>query len=67
MYTVNITLPADEDLKKIARYIALDNPYRAISFTLELLKSVEKVLSQFPEAGKKYKNAYCLPYKKLFK
>jgi plasmid stabilization system protein ParE len=39
-------------LLEIGQYIALDNPARAISFIDEIIQSIEKTLSIFPNSGK---------------
>ena len=53
----------DADLEEIANYIAADNPYRAISFTQEILQDAGTTLSYLPEKFKKYKDCYMWAYK----
>jgi plasmid stabilization system protein ParE len=53
MYKVKISKQADSDIENIITYIALDNPYRAVSFAGELISSVKSMLSSFPTLGKK--------------
>ena len=53
----------DADLEEIANYIAEDNPYRAISFTQEILRDTEAALSYFPKKFKKYKDCHMWTYK----
>jgi plasmid stabilization system protein ParE len=62
MYQVYITEPAEQDLEEIAEYIAIDNPYRALSFIEEIQSTALKVLSEFPKSGKRYKKSYCFPF-----
>ncbi len=64
MYQVIRAKEADNDLNSIADYIALDNPYRAITFVLDLLHAVEKVLSEFPDSGTKHRVYHCIPYER---
>ena len=52
MYKIKISKKADNDIENLIAYIALDNPYRAVSFTGELLSSVKSMLSSFPFLGK---------------
>ncbi len=53
-YRVIISQSAKAGLAEIAEYIALDNPDRAINFTMELAESIQKTLSTFPFGGKPY-------------
>ena len=55
-YSVRYTLKAREDLVRLASYIALDNPDRAISFVSELEDHTTKVLALVPMSGRIYKN-----------
>ena len=50
-YSVILMPTAEEELLEIAEYIALDNPVRADSFIVELVGSLIKTLSIFPESG----------------
>ena len=52
MYKIKISKKADNDIENIIAYIALDNPYRSVSFVGELLSSVKSMLSSFPFLGK---------------
>jgi plasmid stabilization system protein ParE len=63
MYKVLRTKNASNDIKKIARFIAKDNPYHALSFTQSLIENTATTLSIFPEAGTKYADSYFIPYK----
>ncbi|MGL1959456.1 MAG: type II toxin-antitoxin system RelE/ParE family toxin [Colwellia sp.] len=62
MYKVIRAKTAREDIKNIARFIAKDNPYRAISFTQELLEKTEKTISLFPNSGSSNSNTSYIPY-----
>ncbi len=63
MYQVFISEQADTDLENIAEYIAQDNPYRAISFTQQMLDSITSQLSSFPDLGIGYFDSAYIPYK----
>ena len=63
MFKVHISEQADKDLENIAKFIALDNPYRAITFIQELIDSVTNKLSMFPDSGVGKSNSSYLPYK----
>ena len=63
MYKVEILPRAKADIKNIARYIAIDKPQRAITFTQEMVAKFINLVSQFPYAGIKYKQHYCFKYK----
>lgn len=63
MYKVNRTAKASQDLKKIAFYISLDNPYKALSFTRELIDSFNKQVSIYPRTGVKCKKFYYYIYR----
>jgi len=45
------TAAAREDLRRIAEYIAVDNPRRARTFVAELRSRLEAKLSAFPASG----------------
>jgi len=62
MYIVKHSQEAERDIKNIAFYIAKENPYKAISFTQELLEK-GKSLSFFPKKGIRCKNYYYLIHK----
>ena len=53
MYQVIISQEADNDLENLISYIALDNPYRAVSFAHEILSSAKSTLGLFPSSGRK--------------
>ena len=61
MFNVISSKNADENIVNIAEFIALDNPYRAITFTQELLESTRSRLSSFPYSGKKTLTSYYIP------
>ena len=54
-YKVTISNNALNNIEEIISYISQDNPYRAISFTKELLDKVKSILELFPLSGRKYK------------
>ncbi len=49
---IKIMPSARAGLLEIGQYIALDNPARAITFIDEIIQSIEKILSIFPNSGK---------------
>jgi len=51
-YRIKIMPSARVGLLEIGQYIALDNPDRAISFIDEIIQSIKKTLSIFPDSGK---------------
>ena len=53
-YKVVLTTKARKSLKSIAKYIARDNPTRAVSYTVELQEYLNKTLSIFPRAGRMF-------------
>lgn len=63
MYKIEISKKAKADLNNIRDYIALDNPYRAISFTEEMVVNFKKRICIYPKSGFKCKDFYCLVYK----
>ena len=63
MYNVEILSGARANIKSIARYIALESPTRAITFTQEMIAKFTSLVSTFPYAGVKYKQHYCFKYK----
>ena len=62
MYKVIKSEKAEEDFENIIEYIALDNPYKALSFVQEMIDRFENLISTFPRAGKKYKDVYLYVY-----
>ena len=62
MYKVIKSDKADEDFENIIEYIALDNPYKALSFVQEMIDRFESLVSTFPRSGKKYKDFYLYVY-----
>ena len=56
MFTVKFMPMAADDLWEIAKYIARDNPKRAISFVNELEVKSDDFLTIAPRAGRIYKN-----------
>ncbi len=63
LYTVIMAKSVEDDLEEIARFIAEDNPYKALSFINEILREAESALSLFPTKFKQYKGCYMWPYK----
>ncbi|MES2677376.1 MAG: type II toxin-antitoxin system RelE/ParE family toxin [Pseudomonadota bacterium] len=63
MYRIRILKKAKQDLSNIRDYIALDNPYRAISFTQEMLTNFSRKISIYPKSGLKCKDFYYSIYK----
>ncbi|MES2677633.1 MAG: type II toxin-antitoxin system RelE/ParE family toxin [Pseudomonadota bacterium] len=61
-YKVIISNNALNNVEAIISYISQDNPYRAISFTKELLGKVKSILEVFPLSGRKYKERRLLVY-----
>jgi len=53
MYKVIRSKLAREDVKNITRYIAKDNPSRAITFTHKMVNNFQNKVSTFPKAGVK--------------
>ena len=51
-YRVRIMPPAKAELKLIGKYIAQDNPFRAITFVDEIVTSFTNTLSVFPHSAK---------------
>lgn len=66
MYFVRVLEKAEKDLDCIADYIAKENPYKAVSFTQELLKSFKNKTSLYPRIGIKCKNFHYLIHGKYF-
>ena len=62
-YTIKISELASRSLEELAAYIAQDDPYRALSFTKDLLNSVEKTLRLFPYSSRSYKKYSVYTYK----
>ena len=62
-YNVIKAKSVEDDLEEIANYIAEDNPYRAISFTQEILRDAENTLNHFPKKLQRYKDCHMWPYK----
>ena len=54
-YAIKIMPQAKQELEDIAYFIALDNPSRARIFVKELVASMRKTLSTFPDGGEVYK------------
>ncbi|GEM_PF-3461302 len=63
LFTVIKAKSVEDDLEEIARFIAEDNPYKALSFVKEILRDAESALSLFPTKFKKYKECHVWPYK----
>jgi toxin ParE1/3/4 len=63
MYKIYRTGKATQDIKKIAEYISIDNPNRALTFVQELLGKVSTQISQFPHSGKAIKSFHYVIYK----
>ncbi len=63
MYQIVRAKTADDNLNSIADYIALDNPYKAISFIEEMVVRFTEVASIFPKVGVKCIDYYCYTYK----
>ena len=61
-YNVIFTNEANEDLESIARYIALDNVYKALAFTSKLQEVITKTLSFFPNKYQSHKDCHMFPY-----
>jgi plasmid stabilization system protein ParE len=61
MYQVEIADSAEQDLEAIAEFIALDNPYRAISFVQDIQLFATDVLSECPWSGKKIQKGFLYP------
>lgn len=66
MYHIIRSEPARQDIKNIARYIAKDNPYKAVSFVQGMIDRFESLVSNFPRSGKKYKDFYLYVYHKNY-
>ena len=62
MYEVVRSKLARDDIKNITRYIAKDNPYRALAFTQEMVENFENKVSIFPKIGVKCNNFYYTVY-----
>lgn len=50
-HNVEVSDEAKKDLRDIARYISIDSPYRALTFTEKLLNDTKLLLSIFPFSG----------------
>ena len=62
MYKVKVSSDAKKDLRNISKYIAKDNPPRAITFTQEMLNNFKNKVSIFPKTGMKCKHFYYTVY-----
>jgi plasmid stabilization system protein ParE len=49
MYKVIRSITARKELKDIARFIAQNDHFRAVSFTKELIETTKTLLSLFPK------------------
>ena len=64
-YSLITTRQAKQDLKDIAKYIAPENPVRAMTFIDEMEKYLEERLSHFPFSAKLVTHTIrMLPYKR---
>ena len=64
-YSLITTRQAKQDLKDIAKYIARENPVRAMTFIDEMEKYLEERLSHFPHSAKLVTHTIrMLPYKR---
>ncbi len=64
MYFIRVSKEAEKNLEKISDYIAKDSIKRAISFTKEMMKNFNKVVSVFPYANKSENGYHKHIYKK---
>ncbi len=55
-YSLKLSKKAELALDSIAEYIAKDNPYRAITFPVEIVEHIEATVCYFPKSGRKYKD-----------
>jgi plasmid stabilization system protein ParE len=66
MYKVKVSSDAKKDLRSISKYIAKDNPSRAITFTQGMICSFKDKVSIFPKAGMKCRHFYYTVYQGYF-
>ena len=66
MYKVKVSSDAKKDLRSISKYIAKDNPSRAITFTQGMICSFKDKVSIFPKTGMKCNDFYYTVYQGYF-